>query len=88
MEESDLRTQGPEKLEVDRLFWDNDDIILAEVNVLLHLAFYHDAGDIHENAFLTLRSRANNSDMLFVRELSKAPSPETGLTDGHIFCGW
>lgn len=86
MEESDLRIRGPEKLEVYRLFWDDDDIILAEINVLLHLAFNHDAGDIHENAFLTLWSRANNSDMLFVRKLSKPPSPKDGLTDGNIFC--
>ena len=76
MEESDLRIRGPEKLEVYRLFWDDDDIILAEINILLHLAFDHDARDIHENAFFTLGSRANNSDMLFIRKLSKPPSPK------------
>ena len=85
MEDADLRIRGPEKLEVYRLFWDDNDIILAEINVLLHLTSNHDAGDIHEDAFLTLRSRPNNSDMLFVRKLSKAPSPKDSLADGHIF---
>lgn len=58
-------------LEIDRLFLDDDDVILADEHVSLKVALPHDAVHVDQNGLVAVRRLPDDFHSFFVRKLGK-----------------
>ena len=73
------------ELEIHGLLGDNQNVVIADVNVTLQRAIFHDGLHIDLDGLVALWGLADEFDLVQIGELSRTASAQNGLADRDVF---